>query len=347
MDDLISIIVPVYNVEKYLRKCIESIINQTYENLEIILIDDGSTDGSSKICDEFLKKDNRIIVEHTSNKGVSSARNRGIEIAKGNWIAFVDSDDWIEPQFCEDLYKNALLDNNIGLVCSGYKRVYKDKEEIINCTKEKIIYNARQFLIKLLNVQNGYGFCHMKLIKKSCIGNLRFNRDVTVGEDALFNMQITKNIKKVMILGEPLYNYRFNESSVVRKYDNNYANKYLYAMEETKNYLNTEYKKDKEILKNFYNYVSYHILLIAVNYCFNKKNKKDILQQIKLLKNICNIKLFKSAINNATYTDLSCTRKITLFTLKYHLYFFTALICRFRQYQFKKGGDKSEKQENC
>lgn len=346
MDDLISIIVPVYNVEKYLRKCIESIINQTYENLEIILIDDGSTDKSGKICDEFKNNDERIIVEHILNNGVSNARNTGLNLAKGNWVVFVDSDDWLDNQFCEKLYKNALSNSNIDIICSGYKRVYTDKEEIIKCEKEKIIYDAHQFLIKLLNVQNGYGFCHMKLIKRNCINNIRFNKDIKVGEDALFNMQLTKNIKKVMILGEPLYNYRFNENSVVRKYDDNYANNYLYAMEQTKNYLQQEYKNDQLIAKNFYNYVSYHILLIAVNYCFNKANKKNIFEQIKVLKNICNNEIFKKAIKNSTYIDLSYTRKITLFTIKHRLYFLTALICRFRQFQFKTNGGKSEKQKN-
>ena len=346
MDDLISIIVPVYNVEKYLKKCIESIINQTYDNLEIILIDDGSTDKSGKICDEYRDKDKRIIVEHILNKGVSNARNTGLNIAKGNWVVFVDSDDWIETQFCEKLYKNAIENKNIDIICSGYKRVYTDKEEIINCDKEKIIYDSHQFLIKLLNVQNGYGFCHMKLIKKNCINNIRFNKDIKVGEDALFNMQLTQKIKKVMILGEPLYNYRFNGNSVVRKYDDNYANNYLYAMEHTKRYLQHNYKNDQLIAKNFYNYVAYHILLIAVNYCFNKANKKNIFGQIKVLKDICDNEIFKQAIKNSNYKELSYTRKITSFTIKYKLLFFTALICKFRQFQFKTNGGKSEKQKD-
>ena len=343
---LISIIVPVYNVEKYLRKCIESIINQTYKNLEIILIDDGSTDESGKICDEFKKKDKRIIVEHILNNGVSNARNTGLYLAKGNWVVFVDSDDWLENQFCEKLYKNAISDNNIDIICSGYKRVYPDKEEIINCDNKKIIYDANQFLIKLLNVQNGYGFCHMKLIKRNCIKNITFNKDIKVGEDALFNIQLAKNIKNVMILGEPLYNYRFNENSVVRKYDDNYANNYLYAMEQTKKYLQHEYRNDQLIAKNFYNYLAYHILLIDVKYFFNKSNKKNIFGQIKVLKDICNNEIFKKAIKKSTYIDLSYTRKITLFTIKHRLFFFTALICRFRQFQFKTNGGKSEKQKD-
>lgn len=105
-DDLISVIVPVYNVEKYLHKCINSILNQTYKNLEIILIDDGSTDNSGKICDEYALKDNRIKVIHKENGGLSSARNAGLDICSGDYIGFVDSDDYIAEDMYEYLYVN-------------------------------------------------------------------------------------------------------------------------------------------------------------------------------------------------------------------------------------------------
>lgn len=103
MDDLISVIIPIYNVEKYLDKCIETVINQTYSNLEIILVDDGSTDLSGKKCDEWKKKDKRIIVVHKENGGLSSARNAGIDIATGKYISFIDSDDFVESQIFEVL----------------------------------------------------------------------------------------------------------------------------------------------------------------------------------------------------------------------------------------------------
>ena len=99
MEELISVIVPVYNVEKYLNRCVESIMNQTYKNLQIILIDDGSNDRSGKICDEYAEKDKRIEVIHKENAGVSAARNKGLDKAKGEWITFVDADDWIEKTF--------------------------------------------------------------------------------------------------------------------------------------------------------------------------------------------------------------------------------------------------------
>lgn len=131
MKELISIIVPVYNVEQYLDDCLISIINQTYKNLEIILIDDGSTDKSGKICDEYAKKDSRIIVIHKENGGVSSARNAGLRIAKGAYIGFVDPDDWIAEDMYEVLYSNAKKYDADVSVCK-YKIVKNRRKDNLN-----------------------------------------------------------------------------------------------------------------------------------------------------------------------------------------------------------------------
>ena len=121
----ISVVVPIYKVEKYLDRCIYSIINQTYTNLEIILVDDGSPDNCPKICDEYASKDNRIKVIHKQNGGLSSARNAGIKVATGDYIGFVDSDDFIELDMYEQMYKVA-YENDVDLVMSDYYKVHKD-----------------------------------------------------------------------------------------------------------------------------------------------------------------------------------------------------------------------------
>ena len=123
--DLISIVVPIYKVEKYINKCIESILNQTYKNLEIILVDDGSPDNCGKIADEYAKKDNRIKVIHKKNGGLSDARNAGIDIVKGKYIAFVDSDDYIEKEYIEIMY-NAIRTNKVKIVQCGINKVNDD-----------------------------------------------------------------------------------------------------------------------------------------------------------------------------------------------------------------------------
>lgn len=121
----VSVIIPVYNVEPYLRQCIDSVIGQTLKDIEIILVDDGSTDNSGIICDDYATYDNRIRVIHKQNEGLSAARNDGIEAASAPFVMFVDSDDWVEPQFCEVPYKTAIV-NDADLVLFSYKNVYRD-----------------------------------------------------------------------------------------------------------------------------------------------------------------------------------------------------------------------------
>ena len=224
-ESLVSVIVPVYNVEKYLNQCVDSILEQTYRNMEIFLVDDGSSDLSSSICDEYEKKDNRVKAIHKQNGGVCSARNTALQQAKGDWIAFIDSDDWIEKNYLEELINCAKV-NNAEIALCGYNRVTGNKKESINNSGNTIVLNSREFLIMLLNPQTGYGFSHMKIYKSECIKHTLFNTDLKVGEDALFNEQIVPYVTKVCLLEKSLYNYRISLNSLVRKYDCEYANKY-------------------------------------------------------------------------------------------------------------------------
>ncbi len=330
-NELISIIVPLYNMEEHIKECIDSIKNQDYKNIEVILVDDGSTDSSLKICEEYAKKDKRMKVIHKENEGVSATRNVGIEASNGKWITFVDADDWIEKDYVSSMYEVAIKYKSNYVVC-GYKRVYRNRVEYVNNDKNIIEIDPENYLKKLLNVQNGYGFCHMKLIKKEIINNNPFNPYLRVGEDALFNVELCKKINKTIILNRSLYNYRFNEKSMVRKYDIQYASKYQYSMEKMKEYIKENYKGNKEIEQNLQNYISYHVLLIAVNYCYNKKNNN----KYKSLINMCKVPLFYESINKSNYEDMSITRKVTLFMLKHRVYIIVGLICRIRQNQFSK-----------
>lgn len=328
MNDLITIIIPVYNGEKYLNKCLDSIINQTYKNLEIIIVNDGSTDNTKKICDEYIKKDNRIKVINKKNEGVSAARNDGIEASAGKYISFVDADDFIEKEFAEKML-DILIKYDAKYVTCGYKRVYDDHTEFVNNDLSEMVVTKDEYIKKLLNVQNGYGFVHMKLIEKDILKNVRFNKELKVGEDALFNIMLCENVDKVVIYNNPLYNYYFNSNSVVRKFDDNYSNKYLLSMQCMFNYIKEKY----DVNVNLYNYIAYHVLLVSVNYCFHPLNKN---KGTKLLKSVCNIPLYKEAIKKSNFNDLSLTRKISLFTLKHKLYILMGLICKVRQHQFKK-----------
>lgn len=331
MEELISVIIPVFNVEKYINKCLDSIIMQTYRNLEIILIDDGSPDNCGKICDTYEKNDCRFKVIHIENSGVSAARNIGIENSKGKWISFIDSDDWIEKDYFKNMYTTA-VEEKADVVLCGYNRVSPDGIEKINSHGENESFNSQEYLINTLNPQTGFGFCHMKLIKRECLGRIKFEEKLQVGEDALFNIMISKNIKKSVFLKKALYNYRINSNSVVKRYDNLYAKKYLYSMKMNKKYLLENYS-DIQVKQNYYNFVAFHVMLIAVNYCYHPNNVQN---KKKRLKEVCQYDEFKEGIEKSNYHNISLTRKITLFTLKHKLYFITGLICQYRQAKNRK-----------
>lgn len=328
----ISIIVPIFNGEKYLRRCIESILKQTYKNIELILINDGSEDKSLAICEEYKKNDKRIIIINKENEGVSIARNIGIEKATGELISFVDADDYLEITFLQELFDMMKKYNTEYITC-GYNRVYDNHIEQVNNDLKEILMTSDEYLKKLLNVQTGYGFAHMKLIDKNIIGNIRFDESLKVGEDALFNVMLCQNLDNVVIFNKPLYNYYFNPNSVVRKFDKNYYQKYLESMEKMTEYIKNKYINNYEIEQNLQNYISYHILLICVNYCYHPENKEN---NRKKLKEVCEEKILKKAIKESNYNDMSITRKISLFTLKHKMYLIMKLICKIRQKQFKQ-----------
>ena len=214
-NNLISIIIPIYNTEKYLNRCIETVVNQTYSNLEIILINDGSTDNSKEICEEWCKKDNRIIFINKDNTGVSDTRNKGLEIAKGEYISFIDSDDYIELNFYEKLLK-CIMSEKTDIVMCGYNRIYENKiEKHLYSYPNKL--DKYSFLMKPMIIE---GFIWNKLFKKDIIANLRFYSDIAMTEDKLFLFEYLDKINNISILNEPLYNYNvYNYNSITHKKD--------------------------------------------------------------------------------------------------------------------------------
>lgn len=236
IDSKISIIVPVYNTEKYLEQCLNSLINQTYSNLEIIIVNDGSKDNSEQIISGFAKRDFRIKVIKQNNSGLSAARNKGLEYASGEYVLFVDSDDWIDQSTCEEALK-AVSQYNADLVMWSYKREYAD------CTKttflfenERLIWNEQnmqelyQRLIgltgrqlsqpqKIDSIVTAWG----KLYKRECIKEIRFVDTKEIGtEDALFNIQAFGNFRTAVYIPDPFSHYRKdNMESLTHTYKKN------------------------------------------------------------------------------------------------------------------------------
>lgn len=255
----ISIIVPVYNVELYLRKCIESILEQTFKNFELIIVNDGSTDNSGIICKEYRKIDPRIKIIHKFNNGLSSARNTGIEIAKGKYIGFIDSDDYINKYMFEILYEN-ITKNNADISMCDYMEVYKDKNEIY-CEKqnsEKLILNNIESLEKIYDKEGWkYIIVWNKLYKKVLFSEVRFPVG-KIHEDEMIVHEILYKAKKLVFDKSKLYYYLQRDNSIMSKKDNIQRLDIVEAMKNradffyNNNLRQLQYKAEYEYLKIFF-----------------------------------------------------------------------------------------------
>ena len=215
MEEKISVIVPIYKVEKYLRKCVDSIINQTYKNLEIILVDDGSPDNCPAICDEYAKKDNRIKVIHKPNGGLSDARNAGLDIATGEYIAFVDSDDYIDLTMYEKLY-NAIKQNNCDLAICGFRQVDENDKPLNNGWSKKFVIYEKDHSLDALFTTNigGIVVAWNKLYKKHIFDIIRYPKGL-IHEDEYIIYDVIVKCNGIVIIEDQLYNYVQRANSII------------------------------------------------------------------------------------------------------------------------------------
>lgn len=200
----ISVIIPVYNVEPYLGKCLDSLCNQTYRNIEIIAVDDGSTDNSGQICDIYSKRDSRVHVIHQENGGLSSARNRGLETATGAYIGFVDSDDWVGTEMYETLL-SVLQDQEADIAACGLQFFPSDSRGVLPDGRI-MLYNSEEALGDILTNGNLRFEVWNKLYRKKCIGTIRFKKN-QIHEDIFFTTQVLFRSSRTAFVNKPFYHY--------------------------------------------------------------------------------------------------------------------------------------------
>ena len=311
--DLISIIVPIYNIEKYLRECVDSLVNQTYKNIEILLIDDGSTDSSGKIADELANKDDRIKVFHKKNGGLSDARNYGIEKASGKYLSFIDSDDYVSTDFIEFLYNN-LIKNNVKISSCAFVHFFDDgvKKNVLfrNIEKKYDVYEAQIYLntIGYFNASS----CN-KLFDATLFDDIKFPVNVT-SEDLFIMYKLIHKANGLYYNSEEKYFYRQRRGSITKNVKINY-NVIDAALEQLDFY---KEKKLETVIPYgyqtlFFSYLGVYNTLL----CRGEKSKcKEI--YIKLLE----IKKF------ITKNNISKSRKIQiwLFYFNIHIYNFVFLL---------------------
>jgi len=233
----ISIIVPVYKVEKYLKRCLDSIRAQTFIEWECILIDDGSPDKSGIICDEYSEKDSRFIVIHQKNAGSAEARNVGLKNARGKYIICVDADDWIEKKYLEELYNVASL-NDADVVGCNLIREYPRKSIVVKI----LMPETNKDCISSLLTGQLQGFLHVKLIKKSLIieNNITFVKDINMWEDLIFSVKVFYYAEKIFRVESELYHYRYNPISLTNTFGESRARDLKGAADEIENFLNKQ-----------------------------------------------------------------------------------------------------------
>jgi len=214
-EPLISVIVPVYNVKPYLPKCLDSICGQTYTNLEIIVVDDGSTDGSGIICDEYAAKDSRIKVIHQENGGLSVARNKGLDVATGEYIAFVDSDDWIDREMYKELYEN-LVKQGVDISMCSYIQHYPNRSRA-KCNSGKThVWTGREAIRELIAGKRVATMVWDKLYNKSLFDEIRFP-DGKIFEDAAIIYKLFAKSGKVSQVEKPYYHYLSRQGSIINQ----------------------------------------------------------------------------------------------------------------------------------
>lgn len=322
MDSLISIIVPVYNTENYLEKCLYSLVNQTYKNIEIIIIDDGSPDNSMNIIQKFVLADNRVKVISQKNQGLSGARNTRMNNANGDYIMFIDSDDWIEIDTCEKAI-NASEKYNADVVFWPYIKEFSDlqkdnylfdKTEII--WSEKNINQLSRRMVGLVgdelanpqsidNLVTAWG----KLYKKSVIGDVRFTDTKIIGtEDALFNIEVFLGINSAVYIPDLLSHYRKdNESSLTHNYKKKLVSRWREMYSRIK-FLLDRNDMSREYYDALKNRICFGLIGLGINLAEDKK--MSFKEKKKEIYNILSMKHYQIALKDLDFSYLPIQWKV-------------------------------------
>lgn len=332
---MVSVVVPVYNVEKYLKRCVESILAQTEKELEIILVDDGSTDNSGRICDEYAKAYSHIKAVHKENGGLTSAWIAGVKAAKGDYIGFVDSDDWIDQDMYQRMYQKA-REYGADMVCCGLKKEFENSKREAVCLSDRLsqeYYTEQEIAEKIVPVLLCDGSFDsraipasraMKLYRRELLeNNLKYCNDkVSIGEDLVITFACLQDCKSIYTIHDFYpYHYWINESSLTGKHDREYLEKLL-VLQKQLIYINRE--KSDGIYQYDYSEQIINDFLFLVLMCIKEeiyKNRTDKTKQvIRRVREMCETKEVAQALENYHMPKLMLTGKVFVFLMKHKMY---------------------------
>lgn len=338
---MISIIVPIYKVEKYLDKCVNSIINQTYKDLEIILVDDGSPDNCPKMCDAFAEQDSRIKVVHKQNGGLMSARQAGLREATGEYVGFVDGDDWIEPDMYMNFYK-AICDYQPDMAVSEFYSETGDEIDISNQNLSKPFFTKDEMINEIypnmLFKVPYYNFginpcCWSKIYKKELLESCLYSipTEIKIGEDTAFTYPCLIKAQSMAYINKACYHYiDSRDGSMTSSYDADMENTILIPY----NILKQEFEASRYGFSNSLDYYLFYLIEFVIRNeagYSNKKSRKEIIKTLK--KFTCNKEVI-SALKNINSADLPLRKKflLTFFKMKSNefIYLYIKLLRRLR-----------------
>lgn len=344
-NELVSLILPIFNIKfEYLKKCLSSLLNQTYENLEIILVDDGSTNNVSSLCQKYIRIDQRIRLIRQQNQGAAVARNTGLKAATGKYICFIDPDDWISVDYVFKLLKG-IKKTNADFVVADCFVAHGESVRInhfLNLPETDLKAQRKNLLLYQLvgkKICSYYppliaaGVPWGKMFQKNFIekNDLHFFPWLRFNEDNVFCLYAVESARSIHYLPEPLYYYRKNSSSTSLKYTPLIINYFEDYFDETFKFL-SHFKKEKKMyfaamMKELTSFNS-----ILGQYFFNKKNPDSYRQAKKKLDTLLSKKRYQYALNNVNYSYLTKSEAVFVFCLKHHFYFALKSLIKLRNY---------------
>lgn len=339
----ISIVVPVYKVSiNLLKNCINSLINQTLKEIEIILVDDGSPDNCGKICDEFALKDKRIKVIHQENRGLSSARNTGVRNSSGEYIMFLDGDDFLESFSCKVLYKSTEKRKyDIVDACLmkqyGNNIVKFDYSKFID-KKEYLDDEVKFWQEEMLDFNGNVSSANAKIMNRKFLVNneIYHNEDLKFGIEGIeFGIRLYEKAKSVLFLKEYIYHYVYNDKSITETFNEENIKLTLKGLKEIKKTIDKSSNKDKLYIM-FYNRLLYAINTAAISGYFSPTNNDKYWVKKEKYKNYLKDNDIKLALKKLYFLDMTFSRKLTIYFIKFRLFMLISLIAKLRYFQKQK-----------
>lgn len=341
MEDIISIIVPMYNVENKIDECIKSILKQSYVKLDIILIDDGSIDSTYEICEKYSNVDERITLVHQENKGVSVARNYGIDIARGKYIMFLDADDYLDNRICEVLLKN-IKKNNCDIQITNkifhingevFENILYKEKEFCRENKERDLfildlmtsyYDTKMNDVKYLSCGVTAKLFYSKIIKDN---KIKFLENCHFGEDVLFNLNIFEKARKIGYIEYNGYHFNVSPDSSTHKFRDDWKISHEKFVNGIEAYILKNKTQDARFLETLEMMRVTRISGLINSYFFNKENPKKFIEKYKEFRNFITQNSYKKSINKVKFKLLTKSQKIIVAFLKMHCFLILAIIC--------------------